>query len=65
MEDRQVQSDEARRNLRTLLNEVEHEDAHITILRYQTPAAVIVPVDWYEEAKALIASNEGSTWRRP
>jgi prevent-host-death family protein len=50
-EDRRVRSDEARRTLRDLLNEVEHEGAHVYVLRYDTPAAVIVPVEWYEQAK--------------
>lgn len=53
MGDKQVLSDEARRNFRALLNDVEHGDAHVTILRYGTPAVVVVPVDWYEQVKAL------------
>jgi prevent-host-death family protein len=52
-----VQSDDARRKLRDLLNRVEHDGEHITILRYQTPAAVIVPPDWYEQAKAAIGKE--------
>ena len=54
MTDRQVRSDEARRNLRELLNAVEHDGEHVTILRYDTPAAVIVPVEWHEQAKAAL-----------
>lgn len=54
MEDKQVRSDEARRNLRDLLDEVEHHDVHVTILRYDKPAAVLVSLEWYEQAKALI-----------
>jgi prevent-host-death family protein len=54
MEDRQVHSDEVRRNLRPLLNAVEHDGEHVTILRYDTPAAVMVPVDWYKQARAAI-----------
>ena len=53
-EGRQVRSDEARRELRGLLNAVEHDGEHVTILRYDTPAAVMVPVDWYEAAKAAL-----------
>lgn len=45
MTSRTVQSDDARRKLRELLNAVEHDGEHITILRYDTPAAVMVPVD--------------------
>lgn len=59
MDDKQVRSDEARRNLRDLLDEVEHHDVHVTILRYDKPAGVIVSVDWYEQAKALIEASAG------
>ena len=65
MTDRQVRSDEARRNLRDLLNDVEHHDVHVTILRYDKPAAVLVPVGWYEEAEAAwtarLEQDAGST----
>jgi antitoxin (DNA-binding transcriptional repressor) of toxin-antitoxin stability system len=44
MTDKQVRSDEARRNLRDLLDEVAL-GARITILRYDKPAAMLVPVD--------------------
>ncbi len=57
MGDKQVLSDEARRNFRALLNDVEHDDAHVTILRYQTPAAVIVPVEWYEQAQQALKGD--------
>ncbi len=65
MTDRQVRSDEARQNLRGLLNDVEHHDVRVTILRYGKPAAVIVPVSWYEEARALTAAQEQDTGSRP
>jgi prevent-host-death family protein len=55
--DRTVQSDDARRKLRELLNAVEHDEEHVTILRYDTPAAVMVPVEWYEQAKRAIAER--------
>lgn len=58
MTDKQVRSDEARRNLRRLLDEVEARGARIMILRYDKPAAVLVPVDWYEDAAALMAEEE-------
>jgi len=54
-EDRRMHSDEARRNFRELLNAVEHGGAHVTILRYDTPTAVIVPVEWHRAALAAIA----------
>lgn len=49
-EGQQVSSDEARRDFRVLLNFVEHERAHVTISRYNIPAAVLVPVDWHSLA---------------
>lgn len=55
-----MRTDEMRRNLRELLTEVERDGVHVTIARYNIPAAVMVPVDWYEQAKALI-SKEGQS----
>jgi prevent-host-death family protein len=55
---RLVHSDEARRGFRSLLNSVEHDGEHVTVLRYNTPAAVIVPVDWYEQALAEIGKDK-------
>ena len=54
----EVRSDELRRNLRSLLNSVEREQAHVTIKRYDEPTAVIVPVAWYEQAKELISKDD-------
>jgi prevent-host-death family protein len=54
---REVQSDEARRNWRGLLNEVEHGGQHIILLRYTAPSAVLVPVGWYERALAAIGPD--------
>ena len=51
MENRQFNSDEARRRLRDLLNAVEHDSEHVTILRYGRPSVVIVPIDWYTQAQ--------------
>jgi prevent-host-death family protein len=58
-DDNRVRSDEARRRFRELLNEVEHGGAHITILRYDTPSAVLVPVGWYERARQLLGEPAG------
>jgi prevent-host-death family protein len=55
--DRWVRSDEARNKLRDLLDEVAHDGAHVYVLRYDKPAAVIVPVEWYERMKAATAGN--------
>jgi len=53
----EVRTDELRRNLRPLLNSVERERAHVTVKRYDEPVAVIVPIDWYEQARALVAAS--------
>lgn len=55
---KQVGSDDARRDFRALLNDVEHQGEHITVMRYKTPAAVIVPVWWYDLAEDLM-DNRG------
>lgn len=48
-EPRQVRTDELRTHLRELLNAVERDGKHITILRYDIPVAVLVPVEWHRE----------------
>lgn len=53
----EVNSDEARRTFRDLLNEVEHQGEHVTIMRYNTPAVVVVPVQWYERARAALGED--------
>lgn len=53
-----VRSDRARREFRSLLNRVEVQGEHLTILRYDTPTAVIVPVDWYERALAVLGGDD-------
>lgn len=58
-EDRWVRSDDAKRHMRTLLDDVEHKGEHVYVLRYDKPAAVVVPVDWYEEAKAQLGEPDG------
>ncbi len=58
MEHRQFKSDEARRNLRDLLNAVEHDGEHITILRYNRPSVVLVPVDWYTQAQWALGDGK-------
>ena len=50
----QISSDEARRTWRDLLNAVEHNGEHVTVLRYGKAAAVMVPAGWYEQAQAAI-----------
>jgi antitoxin (DNA-binding transcriptional repressor) of toxin-antitoxin stability system len=53
---RQVPSDKARRTFREILNDVEYKGEHVEILRYITPAAVIVPVEWHEAASADLSN---------
>jgi len=58
MTDRQVRTEEARRNFRELLNEVEHQGAHVTITRYDNPSAMLVPMEWYDRAVQALAVTE-------
>jgi prevent-host-death family protein len=58
MEDKQVQSEEARRRFRALLDSVEHKDEHVTISRYNTPAAVLVPWQWYRQARQALREGK-------
>lgn len=63
-----VSTADLRRDAREVLNEVEHHGAHAIVTRYGVPAAVIVPVPWYEQAKAdgirlrdiILGLDEGS-----
>jgi len=58
-EHKQVQAADARRDLSSLLDEVEHHGVHVEIRRYNDPAAYLVPPAWYERAaRALAASGE-------
>ncbi len=50
--DRWVRSEEARSKLRDLLDEIARDGTHIYVLRYDKPAGVLVPVEWYEDVKA-------------
>ena len=56
--DRWVRSDEARAKLRDLLDDIASDGAHIYVLRYDKPAAVLVPVDWYEDVKAKLEGGQ-------
>lgn len=55
--DRWVRSDDARNRLSELLREVQEDDAHIYVLRYDKPVAVLVPVAWHAEMMALITED--------
>ena len=56
-----MRSDQARTNLRALLNEVEHEGVHIFVLRYDKPSAVIVSVEWFEQARAALTTRAAAS----
>jgi antitoxin (DNA-binding transcriptional repressor) of toxin-antitoxin stability system len=57
---KEYRSDEARRAFREILNEVEHQGEHVEILRYYTPAAMLVPMEWYEKALWAIGVVENN-----
>jgi prevent-host-death family protein len=42
---------------RELLDAVEHKGEHVTVLRYDRPAAVVVPVEWYEQAQQALSEE--------
>ena len=54
MEPQEIQSDELRRGLRSMLDDVQHVGEHLKILRWGKPAVVIVPVEWYESARKAL-----------
>jgi PHD/YefM family antitoxin component YafN of YafNO toxin-antitoxin module len=53
-------SDEVRREWRGVLDVVEHRGEHVTVMRYKTPAVVIVPVGWYQSALSALADGPAS-----
>ena len=55
---KQVLSEEARRRLSDLLDEVEHDGVIVEISRYKTPAAVMVPPEWFERATEALSLGE-------
>lgn len=55
--DQSVSPEDVRRRLRELLNEVEYQDVHLTVERHGKPAAVIVPVEWYQAAKRKLGEQ--------
>ena len=58
MADKQLLSEEARRNFGAVLAEVQYQGAHVEIMRYKTRAAVIVPPDWYARAVEALAASD-------
>jgi prevent-host-death family protein len=59
--DHSVSSDELRRHSRPLLNEVQYEDAHLTVTRHGERAAVMVPPGWYDAARKALGTPPGET----
>lgn len=55
--DKWVSVGEARAKFRDLVDDVTQDDAHVYVLRYTKPVAVIVPVEWYEAVKAKISEE--------
>ena len=56
-----MQIEEARRTLGELVDQARLAGEPTLIMRYRKPAAVLVPVSWYEEAEAaLVLAADGS-----
>jgi len=54
----QTSIEEARRTLGEIVDRARLADQATLITRQGKPAAVVVNVEWYEHAKALIAATE-------
>ena len=48
--------EEARNQLGDFIERIRLNDEHIALSRYGKPVAVLVPLEWYEEAGALISA---------
>ena len=55
----QYTSEDARRDWRRILNAVENGEP-VAVTRYGKSLAVVVPADWYEQAKTLIGGPGGA-----
>ncbi len=53
----QYTSEEARREWRRILNKVDHGE-RVGITRYGESAAIMVPVEWYDEAATALAATK-------
>jgi PHD/YefM family antitoxin component YafN of YafNO toxin-antitoxin module len=53
-----VQSDLVRSHWRETLNDIEQDGSHVIVSRYGKPSVVMVPVEWYEEAKRLLGEAQ-------
>ena len=55
----QYTSEDARREWRRILNKVDHGE-QVGITRYGEPAAIVVPVEWHDEAAAALTAKKTS-----
>jgi PHD/YefM family antitoxin component YafN of YafNO toxin-antitoxin module len=56
---KQLGSDDARRDWRDLLDQVEHNPAEaVQILRWNKPVAVVVSPEWFERAAAALEGEQ-------
>ena len=55
----QYTSEDARREWRRILNKVDHGE-QVGITRYGEAAAVVVPVEWHDEAAAALTAKKTS-----
>jgi prevent-host-death family protein len=53
--------EEARNQLGDFIERIRLNDEHIALSRYGKPVAVLVPQEWYDEAKALISAQNGQS----
>jgi PHD/YefM family antitoxin component YafN of YafNO toxin-antitoxin module len=58
---KQILSDDARKRFREVIDDIQQNNEHYLVLRYQTPSAMIVPVNWFERAKAALDLVSGDT----
>lgn len=56
--DEHIGIEDARSSLGDIVIAAAERGEHTVITRYGKPAAVIVPVDWYEAAKAALVTEE-------
>lgn len=53
-----AQSNEVRVRWRELADAVEHKGEHVIVQRYTRPVAVVVPVEWYEQARQALTNGK-------
>lgn len=58
---RYVGTEELRKKLRDVLDDVKHHGEHYGVLRYETTEAYLVPAEWYEAARDALmkGANDG------